>query len=280
MADEDLLLHVHVPKCAGTSVRKWLGAAFPNQHGELYPVRGTYVFDEPKLRWLNIGNPNLRSMSTHNIRVFPAVSNGRRMRYFTFLRDPVAHYLSYVTYMKQIIGTVDDPVVRSGLPDDFAERSSREFTSWLLDQERDLPFRDSYQTNYFASYGWRERSGRGPVHDDGAYPLWERDVWEAYRSERLAFAKDVLRSFLAVGIVERMGDSLGVVWERAAAIGFDLPPPSDLGHENETEAETDDVSWIREDDPVGARFLAAIEEDRELHAFAEQLLDRGLREGV
>jgi hypothetical protein len=280
VADEDLLVHVHVPKCGGTSIRLWMAASFPEAHGDLYPQRGTYVFDEPRLLWLGIANPRLRSMSSHHVRTFPAELGERRMRYFTFLREPRSLFASYFRYRKQTHGVVDDPLVLAGLPPDFARCTSREYAEWLLDCPLDVPFRDSFQTNFFAGYVWRERTGRGPDPYDEAYPRWDDADWRRYRRERLELAKEALRGFLFVGVVERMEDGLPLLHERAAALGFALAPIAELPHENVTTGDGEDLHWLHDGDAVGRRFLRRMEEDDELYAFAQQLLGHGLREAA
>lgn len=276
MAEEDLLVHVHVPKCGGTSVWMWLAAAHPSGHGNLYPRQHPgYVFDEARLRALGTGDPKLRSMSTHNIRTFAPVVCGRNMRYFTFLRDPVQHFISYFRYIKQIYAETDAEM-RAGFPENFPSISSRDYAAWLLEAERDVPFRSGYQTDFFASYVWRRLNGRGPDANAPAFPRWEPEDWADYRRERLAVAKLTLRSFAAVGVLERLHAGLTVVRERSRAWGFSLPPPDEVPFENATEEPADDVSWLVESDPVGRAYVAALADDRELHAFAGTLLDAAL----
>ena len=280
MADEDLLVHVHIPKCGGTSLWMWLAAAHPDGHGNLYPDLANYAYTEDELRRLRVDDPRLRSMSSHNIRTFAATSCGRRMHYFTFIREPVGHFLSYFRFVRQIHEEVRDPNMVAMLPPHFEHISSREFAQWLLDSPRDVDYRDAYQTNFLASVEWRVRTGRGPDPRRREPPLWEPADWSAYRSERLALVKELLRGFAAVGVLERLHDGLTLLRDRSAAWGFDLQPVETVPFENVTEAPLDDVSWITDDDPVGRRFLASIEDDVELHAFAARLLDAGLAERV
>ncbi|MBV8582119.1 MAG: hypothetical protein JOZ86_15955 [Candidatus Eremiobacteraeota bacterium] len=256
VAGTDVLVHVHIPKSGGTSVRVWLYRGCPYGFGAWYP---DYDFDETTLAAAGLGDPRLRALSTHNIRRFPAVSCGRTMRYVTLLRDPVEQHLSFVHYLKQMIA--DGVMPPLALPPDAASLSSRALTAWLLDSAPDGAH-DDPQTAFLADHAWRERAA-DPA--DAA----------AYRRERLGLAMDVLRGFAAVGTLERLHDSLDLVRRRAEAWGFALRPAREVGHENVTQIPRDDASWVSEDDAVGRRFLASVADDRALYAYAERLLDEG-----
>jgi hypothetical protein len=255
--DADVLTHIHIPKNAGTSVRVWLVRAYPYGFGSWYP---NYDFDETTLAAAGLGDARLRALSTHNIRRFPATSCGRTMRYFTLLRDPLEQFLSYVHYMKQVHAEIGDPAVAARLPPDVATISSRDFTAWLLDRPECFRQHESLQTNYLAEYAWRERAA--DPNDDAAYRRERRDV-----------AKQILRSFVAVGTTERLHETLDVLRARSAAWGFALLPADVIGRENVTQTPRDDATWVGEHDAVGRALLAALAEDRALHAFAERLLD-------
>jgi hypothetical protein len=271
MAEEDLLVHVHILKTAGTSLWYWMARRLPGRHGFLYPQKPLTVFHtEDELTEFGIGNQVLRAMSSHHFRVFPEWCAGRRMRYFTVLRDPLRQFLSYLRYVPESIHE-DSP----GLPSGAGLLSSRELTAWLLDQPQDVPFRENFQTNYLASHVWRAATGRGPAVQPDDYPTWDPPDWADYRQARLGVAKDVLRNFGVVGTVERMDESLAMLASRAAAWDVPLGPPTNLPHINTT-SRAIDLDWIHDDDPVGRRLLASLAEDRELYAFANELLDEAL----
>jgi hypothetical protein len=82
----------------------------------------------------------------------------------------------------------------------------------------------------------------------------------------------MLCSFLGVGTVERIVESLEVVCRRAAEFGIYLLPVEKLRRLNITVASDEDFSWV-ESDPLGVRLKEALAADRELYAFAEELLD-------
>lgn len=257
MADADVLVHIHIPKNGGTSVRVWLYRAYPHGFGSFYP---NYDFDEATLAAAGLGDARLRALSTHNIRSYPGTSCGRTMRYVTLLRDPVEQYLSYVHYMNQVHADVTDPAILAQLPPDVGNISSREHTAWLLEQPERMRFRENAQTNFLAEQAWR--AGAADPGDA-----------EAYRRERLAVAKDVLRGFAFVGTLERLHESLDALRRRSSAWGFALLPAERVGRENVTQVPRDDTTWIGDHDDVGRRLLASMADDRALYAFANGLLD-------
>ena len=259
MQPEDLLVHIHIPKTAGTSLRMWLYRAFPNGFGSMYPA---YDFDEESLAAAGLGDLRLRAVSTHNIRRFPPQSCRRRMHYLTLLREPLDHFRSIVLYLKQVKRDVGDWLpFKKMLPEEMEKMSSREITEYLLTKHFDNF--ESPQTTFLAAYAWRDRVADPSDH-------------QAFCAERLEIAKGILRSFLAVGTVERIRESLDLMRARCASLGYGLLPTQEIGWDNVTKFR-DDFGWAHEGDDVGRRLLAATADDRALYAFAEELLDEGLR---
>lgn len=261
--DDNVLVHVHIYKCAGTSVRVWLGRAFPNGFGVWYPH---YVFDEVTLEAAGLGDRRLRALSSHTIRRYPQVSCGRRMRYFTLLRNPVDHVLSNIRYMCQIQHEANPSLP---IP------SVRAVVEILLNTPGIDPFWDNMQTNFLAQHTWADGEGAAYKCDPRAPHSWSREARDAYLGARLRISKDVLRSFLAIGTVERIIESLELLRMRATPLGFELLPPPEITMENVTRVAIEDRSWIGQHDPVGRQFLAYVNDDEELYAFGEQLLDEG-----
>lgn len=273
MALADLLVHVHIQKCAGTSLWYWMARHHPGSHGFLYPrVPSAFYYDEAALVELGIGNVQLRCVSSHFFRIFPEQVAGRKMRYFTLLREPVAHFVSWARYARTFAREINDQGLYV-LPAGIESMTPREYANWLLECPDDLPFRENFQTNFLASCVWREETGRGPR--PSAAQRWDPDDWAAYRSVRLQLAMDALARFAVVGTVERFAESLRILQSAATAWGLDLGPLEDVGHINATEG-VYDADWIRDSDPVGRRLLASLQEDRQLYAFAGTLLDRQL----
>jgi hypothetical protein len=262
VAASDILVQIHIPKCAGTSVGLWLReaalAGVISGFRALYP---DYVYAESDLWSSGFDDARLAAVTTHNVRRFASYSGDRRVRYFTLLREPRAHVLSGMRYMLQ-----DRQAF--GVPDIVAS-TTRALAAWLLDRSLDAPFRENVQTNHLALYVWCDAtSGRCDPDHRAAWSALDRAVYER---ERLDIAKDVLRSFLAVGTVERLPASLELLRARCAAIGLQLLPVERLRHVNVTTVPLDDVSWI-DTEPLGARLRESLATDGELYAFTQGLL--------
>jgi hypothetical protein len=83
----DVLVQVHIPKCAGTSIAAWLRKA--SERGALAGFGAFYsdfVFSDDSLWQSGLRDPRLSAISAHNVRRFPPAINGRPMWYFTILR--------------------------------------------------------------------------------------------------------------------------------------------------------------------------------------------------
>ena len=265
-----VLVHVHLPKCAGTSIRTHLKRSFGSEHRNLYPGPHSFVYDEDRLWKEAISDPAVRSVSSHFIRRFPQFIRGRRVLYFTFLREPLQQFLSFQSYVRMVGCHIRDEELLASLPPDAHNLSSREFARWLLEQPFDIAFRENYATNFLARYVWMANTGRGP-RDHSKWPQhWAVSDWDAYCTTRLAIAKNVLESFLFVGTVEQMAQGMDVLRERAAQWGFGLAPGVPPV-ENGSAEFRDDTSWVRPEDEVGQSLLRSLGSDFELYNFARNL---------
>jgi len=264
----DILVHIHIPKCAGTAVRVWLKDAAVERaitgFRALYPGEHVYL---PSESWPSSSDARLVAVSTHNIRRFPPQLGVRRLHYFTILRDPRAQAISALRYTQQ-------ERVAFGVPASVGN-ASIEIARWLLEHTGGEPFENA-QTNHIALYEWCDGT-RGRVHPEryGAWPKGER---AAYERERLALAKTLLQTFITVGTAERLAESLHVLRTRSAGFGVNLLPVDRVTIANVTEIpEDDDISWI-DHDPLGARLLESVAVDYELYAFGRALLEKALVE--
>jgi hypothetical protein len=262
----DVLVQVHIPKCAGTSVALWLRSA--SQIGDLSGFGAFYtdfVFDDDSLWQTGLSDPRLTAVSAHNIRRFPAEVHERRLHYFTILRHPLAQFFSMVRYLIQERAAF-------GVPPSVADRS-REIAGWMLDRPAGTPFVENMQTNHLALYPWCDSTAGRCV--PAQYGAWSEADQTAYKRERLEVAKGVLRSFIAVGCVERLTETLDVLRRRSAVYGLHLLPASDVPRANVTRIPYDDVSWVASE-PIGVRVLESVETDWELYAYAVQLLEEAV----
>ncbi len=264
--DEPILGHIHVPKCAGTSVRVVLDEIWGDDHIFLY-VDGptTFVYSRAELEDALHG-PTVKAFSSHFVRTFPKQILGRSIFYVTFLRDPLEQWISYLTYTRKVYRHIADQVLLKHLPPDMPNLSLRECAEWLLAQSSTtfLNFRENYTTNFFARYTVADAYGY-----DYADPR--------YRAIRLPAARQTLGEFFFVGIAESLEDSLRLLRRKLAGSSLAMPeipvPALNLSHEAR-----DDLSWLTPSDPLGRRCLESLREDLALYRWARARFERELAE--
>jgi len=244
-----VLAHIHVPKCAGTSFRILIDNYFGSGHLRLYVNDTYFVYTEDALRNYLLPAPETRAFSSHHVRTFPHWLAGREMLYITFLRDPVQQLISYMTHIKRDYAGITSQSLLDAVPPDAPCLTLREFAKWLLTQNRDIPFRENHNVNFFANHS-----------SPGA-------------ADRLEAAKKALSSFFFVGITEQMDESVHKLQAQARSAGLDFPQDA-VSIENTSSEYRDDLSWIHPADEVGAMLLRSVEKDRQLYDWAAARLEQ------
>jgi hypothetical protein len=235
--------HIHVPKCAGTSFRVLLERHFGPRHLRLYVNDTYFVYGDEALRNYLLQDPEIRGFSSHHVRSFPRWLAGREMLYVTFLRDPIEQFVSFITHVKKLYRTITATSLLEAVPPDAPKLTLREFAKWLLTQDRDIPFRENHNVNFFARHS-------SPTPPD-----------------RLEAAKAALDGFFFVGIAERMEESMNKLRLLTQAAGLDFPA-GPIPIENASSDYRDDLSWIHSGDEVGSLLLRSVEKDRQLYEWA------------
>lgn len=243
-----VLAHIHVPKCAGTSFRVLLEGYFGSRHIRLYSDDTYFVYSEDTLRDYLLRDPAPRVFSSHHVRTFPRRLAGREMLYVTFLRDPVRQFVSYMTHVQKHYSGITSQTLLESLPPDAPRLTLREFARWLLTQDRDIPFRENHNVNFFA----RHNAPAG--------------------ADYLQAAKAALSGFFFVGIADRMDQSMDKLRALALAAGLEFPmdPIPTVNTSGELRG---DLSWIDPADEVGALLLRSVEQDRQLYDWAAARLE-------
>lgn len=244
-----VLAHIHVPKCAGTAFRVLLERYFGARHMRLYIDDTYFVYSQDALRNCLLHDPPPRAFSSHHVRTFPRWLAGREMLYVTFLRDPVQQFVSYMTHIQKHYSGITSQTLLAAVPPDAPRLTLREFARWLLTQDRDIPFRENHNVNFFA------RHSAPPGVD------------------RLEAAKIALSGFFFVGISDRMDESMSKLRALAQAAGLDFPADP-VPIENTSGEFRDDLSWIDPADEVGSMLLRSVGQDRQLYDWAVARLDK------
>lgn len=99
------IIHVHLEKCAGTTLNFLLANNFP---GMVYPSaipdtnQPNTIFTEKHLKKLIQFLPLTQGISGHNIRPFINYENvlNRNIFLFTFFREPISRYMSHFNYQR------------------------------------------------------------------------------------------------------------------------------------------------------------------------------------
>jgi hypothetical protein len=257
-----VLAHIHVPKCAGTSVRKVLEDDLGQSHLALYFGNSTtFVYEDAQIAAF-LRPHAVTAFSSHFMRRFPFELGNRRIHYVTFLREPVQQFISYITYAKKNYAAIQEPVLLSHLPPDMPNLSIRECARWILDGDCRVfrNFRENYATNFFARY---------PVLESHGFSYSDK----RYRRIRLRTAQAELSNFLFVGISEQMDKSWQLLRLRAKAVGMTLPDMH-IPQENYSWELRGDLSWIDRGDDVGRKLLHSVAEDAKLYRWALDRFER------
>jgi len=153
-----------------------------------------------------------------------------------------------MTHIKKHYAGITSASLREAVPPDAPQLTLREFARWLLTQDRDIPFRENHNVNFFAR------------HSAPAAP------------DRLEAAKAALEAFFFVGITERIEESMAKLRALVQAAGLEFPPDP-MPVENTSAEYRDDLSWINPDDEVGSMLLRSVDKDRILYDWAAARLN-------
>jgi hypothetical protein len=96
-----LFVHVHVPKCGGTSLNTLLNAWFNGRMQWIYFPDPKRVLTQNEMEDFVRQNQDVDCISSHHLRLFPPVIGGRPALYLTFLRQPADYCISSARHVVQ-----------------------------------------------------------------------------------------------------------------------------------------------------------------------------------
>jgi hypothetical protein len=128
-----LFVHVHVPKCAGTSFNHLLQRSFGTGFMGAYTNAAASSYSLAELDALVRGKPWLRCIASHSIRRFPRPLADRQPLYVCFLRDPIERLISNYTYLIHHWDQLT-PEHRAALHPDTPRMTLRELAAERLEQ--------------------------------------------------------------------------------------------------------------------------------------------------
>ena len=201
-------------------------------------------------------NPEMISLSSHFIRHFPADLAGRRLLYFSFVREPMDWYISYFSYIKKKYDSFPE-VLRKKLPPNCSNLSIRESIAFTLKKEGSQGTVGNWLTRFFCTTACEESGNRVPKDND-------------FEDKCLQFSKRALDSFAFVGLTERFNESFQALRTFIRSYGFDLCA-LDAPFENISSDFRGDLSWLHPKDPFGAVVFQSMEVDFRLYAYAREL---------
>lgn len=114
----DLFCHVHVSKTGGTSLNLLLSNWFPGNFLVIDHPNPNHILTLESLEEQLARQPDLNCISTHHLHGFPRHLAGRKVHYFTFLREPLDRAISLLTFMKKFRDEFSDEHKRT-LPQEF-----------------------------------------------------------------------------------------------------------------------------------------------------------------
>jgi SAM-dependent methyltransferase len=237
-----LLVHVHLPKNAGSSFNDLLLSSFGRQFVPMYLKDPRQRFDELSFSHALRAQPIARAVASHSFGVFPPVIAGYRPLYVAFLREPLARQYSYYRFGRTRFDELSKEHV-GVLPPDFQLMSIQEF----------LRFETTLAENHV-------------LNSSQAFFLTGGDDAQP--------AIDVLSQFFFVGVVEQMELSMTLLRAKLQQIGLPLDP-GPLKRVNTATAPEDNVSYG--ETPEARELLKHLEPDLQLYEWGCKHLEAEAR---
>jgi hypothetical protein len=259
-----LIVHVHVPKTAGTSLNTLLGLWFGPRHSNLYHPQPNHWYSEAELNEYVAARPEMISLSSHSIRLFPPLIADRPVFYYCFLREPLDLLVSTFTYLKKNYHNLS-PEHRARLPLETPTMDLRDLISYRLGRDQGERFPGNWLNRFFAEPSFvAKRQWLGTAKPDSAEEAAE------FARVCLPISMTSLDRFLFVGLTERFEEGVNQLRDRLGAMGISTggqPVPK----ENISKELRSDESWIRSGEGLGPRIQEALRLDIPLYRYGAGL---------
>ena len=257
-----LLVHVHIYKCAGTSLNRLLGMSFADRHFGHYPLDQGPFLTRDELVDLVLDRPEVVSLSSHSIRLFPLIIGNRLPLYVAFLREPMQRFISYLTYWKKRYRASPESL-KQYWPADCTDLSLRDMAAWVLNNQPAAVREDNLVTHFLTEQTWLDAVG-GILKLSDRWLDRDSSLYHGFEPIKLALATAVLEDFFFVGLVEEMETSVRLLREKLRPYGLhllDIPLPV----ENVSREMATDIDWLNPTDSVGRAVLAFLGQDLTLY---------------
>jgi hypothetical protein len=93
-----LLIHVHLPRSAGTTLNSLLEQWFEDRFLRWYDPDPSRIYSIEEIEEKLLSMPGIGCIASRSIRTYPRSICGRPARYITFLRAPIDRIISNCTY--------------------------------------------------------------------------------------------------------------------------------------------------------------------------------------
>jgi hypothetical protein len=98
----EVLIHIHVPKCAGTSLNNLLRRNHKTGYVDTTSVYNEYQYDEAQIRQIVDAYREMTCLTGHKLSLRLPTIEGLTFKPFAVVRDPVQRFVSWYTYNKKM----------------------------------------------------------------------------------------------------------------------------------------------------------------------------------